>query len=159
MKTYVRKVCFKLSLMTLGALLLVESMPSPASALDRDVKAILVAGEYGILGGTVIGAATLPFSQNLRSVFIGSSVGLYLGLAVGIYYVMERDSPHNPLRRQSPQAPHNSYYDQGSYTPLITPWREAQGVSSLAALESARLSFNDVQSGTPFQLKFTVFQF
>jgi hypothetical protein len=72
----------------------------PAHAIDRDVRAVIVAGEYGLLGGTVLGLATLPFTESARSVFQGTSLGLYLGIAVGFYYVMHRDDAENPLRME-----------------------------------------------------------
>ncbi len=72
----------------------------PAQAMDRDLHSVIVASEYGLLAGTVIGAASIAFTQDVRSLFVGSSVGLYLGIAVGIYYVLDRDNPNNPLRYQ-----------------------------------------------------------
>ena len=73
-------------------------MPVHAQAMDRDVKSVIVAGEYGLVGGTILGLATVPFSQNIRTIFIGSSAGLYLGIAVGFYYITHRDDPDNPFR-------------------------------------------------------------
>jgi hypothetical protein len=83
-------------LLVTGAMAL--AVPTPAKAMDRNVKALLVAGSYGMVGGTLLGALSLPFTQNVRSMFVGTSLGLYLGLAVGVYYVVERDNPGNPLR-------------------------------------------------------------
>ena len=50
----------------------------------------------------------LPFSQNVRTVFIGTSVGLYLGIVVGLYYVYDRYDQESPLalpvvRRTAPE--------------------------------------------------------
>jgi hypothetical protein len=71
----------------------------PAFAMSRDVRSVIVAGEYGMLGGTLLGIASLPLARSGRSVFIGTSVGLYLGIVAGIYYIHHRDDPGNPLRR------------------------------------------------------------
>jgi len=77
--------------------------PTSTRAMDRDVRAVLITSEYGLIAGTVVGAATLPFTQDIRGLFIGSSAGLYLGIAVGLYYVLDRENPENPLRqRQQP---------------------------------------------------------
>jgi hypothetical protein len=65
--------------------------------MHRDTRSVLVAGSYGIAGGTLVGLATLPMTNDTRSIFIGSTVGLYLGLAVGFYYICNRDDPGNPL--------------------------------------------------------------
>lgn len=69
--------------------------PTRAWALDRDVRRVLVAGGYGMAAGTVLGALSVPFTQNVRTMFVGTSLGLYLGLVVGVYYVLDQD---NPLR-------------------------------------------------------------
>ncbi len=82
----------------------------------KDVHALIVTGEYGILAGTVLGAATLPFTQNLRSLFIGSSLGLYLGIVVGIYYIANRDNPENPLKNEEERYP-----DPGASSQLRLP--------------------------------------
>ncbi len=56
------------------------SQSRPALAIDRDVRSVIIAGGYGILGGTVLGAASYPLTRDLRSVFLGTSIGLYLGI-------------------------------------------------------------------------------
>jgi hypothetical protein len=94
----------------------------PAAAIDRDVKAVLTAGEYGIAGGTILGLAAMPFARDARAIFIGSSLGLYLGAAVGIYYILHRNDPDNPLRLDDRQK----YEDEGSgryggWTPAEEP--------------------------------------
>ncbi len=61
-----------------------------AHAMSRDVRAVLVAGAYGLAGGTALGLVSFPATQSPRSIFIGTSVGLYLGLAAGIVYVLQR---------------------------------------------------------------------
>ena len=67
--------------------------------MDRDVKSVLVAAAYGIAGGTVLGLVAWPIAQDSRAIFIGSSMGLYLGTAVGFYHIGSREDPENPLRR------------------------------------------------------------
>lgn len=76
-----------------------------AQALERDSRTMLKAGGYGLLAGTAVGLLTWPVSKTSRSVFIGSSIGLYLGLAVGIYHITHRDDPSNPLRADSGPIP------------------------------------------------------
>ncbi len=74
--------------------------PASSWALDRDTGAVLTLGGYGIAGGAVLGLISLPLTQNVRSIFVGTSVGLYLGLLVGFYHVMHRDDPENPLHSE-----------------------------------------------------------
>lgn len=71
-----------------------------AQAVHRNVRTVMTTGAYGIVGGTLVGLATVPMSKDFRTMFIGSSVGLYLGIAVGIYYILHRDDPTNPLRSE-----------------------------------------------------------
>lgn len=80
------------------------AQPRSAHALDRDVRAVLIAGLYGIAGGTILGAASLPLTREPRTVFMGSSLGLYLGIAVGFYYIWHRYDPGNPLH-MDPEPP------------------------------------------------------
>jgi hypothetical protein len=96
----IRKFLVAMTLVLSGMAAVVVSSPS-AQAMDSNVRAVLVAGGYGIAGGTLLGLATLPLSQDSRSVFIGSSVGLYLGVAVGLYFISHRDDPDNPLRNNA----------------------------------------------------------
>lgn len=60
---------------------------------------------YGVLAGTLVGAASLAFTknpgQNLNRVARGASFGLYAGILLGIYVVyivpgMEQPEEENP---------------------------------------------------------------
>lgn len=90
----------------IGLLLVATSLslmiPARAEAMDRDLRSVLVAGGYGMVAGTVAGALTLPITQNARTMFVGTSLGLYLGIVVGIYYVLDKD---NPLRLRPEERP------------------------------------------------------
>jgi hypothetical protein len=92
---------------------------SPAYAVNRDVRAVLTTRAYKIAAGTALGAVTYPFTHDFRTVLIGSSVGLFLGIAAGIYHINHRDDPGNPLRvaeERGPQLAQTTPYD-----PLIEP--------------------------------------
>lgn len=63
---------------------------------------------YGVLAGTLVGAASLAFtdkpSDNLNKVARGASLGLYTGILLGLYVVyivpgMESDSEEDPVAR------------------------------------------------------------
>lgn len=66
----------------------------------------LMSCTYGVLAGTLIGAASLAFvdrpSENLDHVARGASIGLYAGILLGLYVIyvvpsMEPDPYDNPL--------------------------------------------------------------
>ncbi|OFZ52403.1 MAG: hypothetical protein A2428_12690 [Bdellovibrionales bacterium RIFOXYC1_FULL_54_43] len=73
-------------------------LPVRAGAMDRDVRSVLIAGGYGILGGTVLGIAAFPFTRDGRSIAVGTSIGLYLGIAAGFYYISHREELADSLR-------------------------------------------------------------
>ncbi len=72
-----------------------------ANALDRDVRAVMLISVYGMAGGTALGLISLPSHQSLRGVFMGTSVGLYVGILIGLYFIHNRDDPQNPLLAQA----------------------------------------------------------
>lgn len=92
----------KFQLRTVAAALMlflsVSIAPRQAGALDKDIKAVLLIGAYGMAAGTVLGLASYPFTKNPRSVFIGTSVGLYMGIGVGFYYLWDKHNPDSPFR-------------------------------------------------------------
>lgn len=70
----------------------------PAHGWNSDQRAVMTGGLYGAIAGTLVGLITLPVSQSGRNVFVGTSVGLYLGMVAGLYHIHHRDDPSNPLR-------------------------------------------------------------
>ncbi|MEZ4872609.1 MAG: hypothetical protein R2827_10330 [Bdellovibrionales bacterium] len=55
---------------------------------------------YGVLTGTLVGAASLAFEdqpgENLQQVARGASLGLYLGIGLGLYILYGVDDDTNP---------------------------------------------------------------
>ena len=62
-----------------------------------DLKTLEVFSLYGAGAGTVVGLATVPFSKEIKTMFIGTSVGLVLGIIAGVYHINNRDNPQNPF--------------------------------------------------------------
>ena len=64
--------------------------PFSASAQNA-TKEFTTATTYGVLAGTLVGAASLAFTEhpgeNLQRVARGASIGLYLGIMLGVYIV------------------------------------------------------------------------
>lgn len=69
-----------------------------AHAIHPNIRRVLIFGGYGLVLGSVVGLVTVPLSQDFRTLFMGSSVGLYVGLALGVYYAATFDDPNNPFR-------------------------------------------------------------
>lgn len=65
-------------------------LSSPKSSAD-DSKEFFLSCTYGVIAGSLVGAATLAFSdnpdQNLDRLAKGASLGLYAGIILGLYVV------------------------------------------------------------------------
>lgn len=64
---------------------------SPRKADAEPLRDFIMSCSYGVLAGTLVGAATLAFSDkpgdNLNKVARGASFGLYAGILLGLYVV------------------------------------------------------------------------
>ena len=62
---------------------------SSSRASANEMKAFIMSCTYGVLAGTLVGAATLAFEdqpgENLNKVARGASLGLYAGILLGVY--------------------------------------------------------------------------
>lgn len=75
-------------LLTLSSFAAVAQQPPPSDSSSREFTASCM---YGVLAGTLVGAASLAFTKrpgdNLNRVARGASLGLYTGILLGIYVV------------------------------------------------------------------------
>lgn len=77
------------------------------------MRDFVVSCSYGVLAGTLVGAATLAFSdkpgENLNRVARGASLGLYAGMLLGAYVVFgvpaEEEDPAAQLGHSVFNAP------------------------------------------------------
>src|SRR5687767_13102576 len=106
--------------------------PQKSYALDTNVRTVIVAGIYGTLIGTGMGLISYPFTKNVRGIFVGSSIGLYLGIIAGIYHIEHREDPGNPLR---------GYQFEATSQAWAFHTAADQGSSQLAYLEQAPALF------------------
>lgn len=70
----------------------------PASA--DATREFLMSCTYGVLAGTLVGAATLAFTdkpgENLQAIARGASLGLYAGILLGVYVVYVVPASYEP---------------------------------------------------------------
>lgn len=63
----------------------------PGEQRSNPTREFVMSCTYGVLAGTLVGAATLAFtdkpSDNLNKVARGASLGLYTGILLGLYVV------------------------------------------------------------------------
>lgn len=91
--------------------------PGSANAMDRDARAVIRSSTWGTAAGTVLGAMAFGFSKDVRTVFQGSSIGLYFGIAFGLYHVTHREDLGNPLR--TPPIPSRRSSSEDSEAPAF----------------------------------------
>lgn len=72
-------------------LIILGSFVSGPQASADPGKEFIMSCTYGVLAGTLVGAATLAFEDkpgdNLQRIARGASLGLYAGIALGFYTV------------------------------------------------------------------------
>lgn len=91
MRTVLRTAAIVLGL-NLGALVVISAtVPTEAHALSKDTRVLLKSGLYGTLVGAGTGLLSHALGAETQTIFVGASVGLYMGLALGAYYVWDRD--------------------------------------------------------------------
>lgn len=100
------------------------SLGSKADAQSLAGKEFILSCTYGVLAGTLVGFASLAFTdqpgENLNRVARGASLGLYLGIALGAYvvYGVPNDMEEQDILQQPgyPEEENGSedYYDEES---------------------------------------------
>lgn len=89
----------------MAILLVCSSRPVYA---DNPTREFVMSCTYGVLAGTLVGAASLAFtskpSDNMHRVARGASLGLYTGILLGLYVVyivpgMEGGAEEDPVVR------------------------------------------------------------
>ncbi|MBN8541637.1 MAG: hypothetical protein J0L82_14695 [Deltaproteobacteria bacterium] len=87
----VKTVGLKLLLTVILTGVLSAILVTPRAAKAEPMRDFVMSCSYGVLAGTLVGAATLAFSDkpgdNLNKVARGASFGLYAGILLGLYVV------------------------------------------------------------------------
>jgi hypothetical protein len=84
---------------------------SSVGAWANPTREFIMSCTYGVMAGTLVGAASLAFtkkpSENLQKVARGASLGLYTGILLGVYVVyivpgMEGGEEEDPVAKVPP---------------------------------------------------------
>lgn len=99
-------------------------LPSASFAADSGSGSLTTTGKraklvgksalYGFGGGLVVGVASQAFKKKTKNVFLFGSLGLYAGIALGIY-VISTSKPSAPY-----EGP-DTYEDFGDYSRTTAP--------------------------------------
>ncbi len=59
-----------------------------SAALDPKFKMVVTMASYGVVGGALLGTASMAFGAGGRSIAKGASLGLYAGIIFGSYIIL-----------------------------------------------------------------------
>jgi hypothetical protein len=101
----------KISSMGLCLVLVGTMVLIPAKAAAEPMREFIMSCTYGVLAGTLVGGASLAFSDkpgdNLNKVARGASIGLYAGILLGAYiaYGVPIDNPDDVATMRFTEPP------------------------------------------------------
>jgi hypothetical protein len=78
----------KIFIATAISFTLLFSSVTQAAGFDPKLKMIATMAGYGVVGGALLGTASMAFGSNGRSIAKGASLGLYAGLIFGGYIIL-----------------------------------------------------------------------
>lgn len=91
---------------------------SSSFAMDPKLKILGTMSGYGIVGGALLGAATMAFGTSARAIAKGASLGLYGGLIFGSYVILSYEMKKRGFNEQ----PREDYYPDSR-----SPYEDSQG--------------------------------
>lgn len=108
----------------LSAVVLTTGLSGPAQA--EPMREFIMSCSYGVLAGTLVGAASLAFTDqpgdNLNRVARGASLGLYAGIALGFYvaYMIPNEEPPGHMYEAPGYLPREGSWKARKTLPKIT---------------------------------------
>lgn len=119
--------------------------PGGTTNAGSSTREFIMSCTYGVLAGTLVGAATLAFTDqpgdNLNKVARGASLGLYAGILLGLYVVYvipgqeEEEYEINPYNQPGLPPLEEGLYKKPSpqWKVGLSPYVSQQGVDGAAA--------------------------
>jgi opacity protein-like surface antigen len=130
-----------LSLALLFALLLpsVSHAENPSLTIaGKRAKVVGKAALYGFGGGLVVGIASQAFKKKGKNIFLFGSLGLYAGIATGIYVISTSRGP-------APYEGPDTYEDYGDFSKVKAPLSEGLVASRHEPFDAKKLELNVVK--------------
>lgn len=127
------------------------STPDARAEMDPRVKMMLTMSGYGVVGGALLGTATLAFDGKARNIAKGASFGLYAGILLGGYILVSYEMKKAGIGLDRDYYPSSSgYYDQSN-----TSGPQFENVYNIASLETKK----DPKSDPLFFMNFVSLDF
>jgi hypothetical protein len=142
-------------IITIFILLMTLTFSTSSHALDPKLKMVGTMAGYGVVGGALLGTASMAFGAGGRAIAKGASLGLYAGIIFGSYVIL-----HYELKKRgfSDEQEQNQDY----YPDATSPYEE-EAPSGFIKLEDYQLaqfdSKVDIKSEPLFFMNFVNIQF
>jgi hypothetical protein len=111
---------------------------TPVGAKADPAREFILSCSYGVLAGTLVGAATLAFSDkpgdNLNKVARGASIGLYAGILLGAYVVYGVPSDEDETVAKEFEAIPLNEALKVKHAPPVVRAKPASGFQSMALI-------------------------
>jgi hypothetical protein len=127
---------------------------SSSFAIDPKLKILGMMSGYGIVGGALLGTASLAFGANGRAVSRGASLGLYGGLLFGAYVILSyevKKRGYNEQQRDDYYPDGRSQYEDNQSSTVLPDINEY----SLASFENKK----DLQKHPLLSINFLNYEF
>jgi hypothetical protein len=102
------------------------------AAIDPKLKMVATMAGYGVVGGALLGTASLAFGSGGRSIAKGASLGLYAGIIFGSYIILNYEMKkrgYGAETKENYYPESDSQYDNNDQTSIavdISDYRLAQ---------------------------------
>lgn len=109
-------------------------LPSSSFAMDSKLKILGSMSGYGIVGGALLGTASMAFGGSGTAIARGASLGLYGGLIFGTYVILSYEAKKRGFNDQ----PRENYYPDSK-----SPYEDSQSSISIKDLSEYRLASSE----------------
>jgi hypothetical protein len=115
------------------------ALPARAEQASNPEREFIMSCTYGVLAGTLVGAASLAFvdkpGDNLQRVARGASLGLYMGIALGAYtvYILPGQIEKEEEERLNPDKAADGESNSGASNIRFFPFVADSGAGDAAS--------------------------
>jgi hypothetical protein len=142
-------------IITIFILLMTLTFSTSSHALDPKLKMVGTMAGYGVVGGALLGTASMAFGAGGRAIAKGASLGLYAGIIFGSYVILNYELKKRGFSDEQEQ-------NQDYYPDATSPYEE-EAPSGFIQLEDYQLaqfdSKVDIKSEPLFFMNFVNIQF
>jgi hypothetical protein len=121
-----------------------------AQAMDSKLAVMTTMAGYGVVGGALLGTATMAFGTSGRSIAKGASLGLYAGIIFGGYVILSYEMKKRGYGGESKE----DYYPDSS-----SPYEDRRSSLDLESYHLAGLEKRKDPKMDPLAVNFDFFHY